>query len=181
MRPSSLIPTSPPSLPPHQNSPVFVVDCVNTAWWCCSFSQLRSTESDSEVDGRGGGGASHGTAAELEQAQGGVERCRFSPGRVAEFKDLAADPGVYDKVRVTACQLLITHPHDVVGLGSCCCCCCWSHTMIAHDHNLTRGVVAGSILCCRTLARMFCFGSMCLLYFGRASRGPTVGNDETRA
>lgn len=61
----------------------------------------RSTESDSEVDGRGGGGASHGTAAELEAAQGGVERSRFSPGRIAEFKQLAADPDVYDKVRHT--------------------------------------------------------------------------------
>lgn len=65
-----------------------------------STSQLdhRSTESDSEVDGRGGGGASHGTAAELEAAQGGVERSRFSPGRIEEFKKLAADPRVYDKV-----------------------------------------------------------------------------------
>lgn len=59
----------------------------------------RSTESDSEVDGRGGGGASHGTAAELEAAQGGVERSRFSPGRIAEFKQLASDPDVYNKVR----------------------------------------------------------------------------------
>lgn len=53
------------------------------------------------MDGRGGGGASHGTAAELEAAQGGVERSRFSPGRIAEFKQLAADPDVYDKVRHT--------------------------------------------------------------------------------
>ena len=60
---------------------------------------FRSTESDSEVDGRGGGGASHGTAAELEKAQGGVERSRFSPARIAQFKELAADPRVYDKVR----------------------------------------------------------------------------------
>lgn len=52
------------------------------------------------MDGRGGGGASHGTAAELEAAQGGVERSRFSPGRIAEFKQLAADPEVYEKVRV---------------------------------------------------------------------------------
>lgn len=59
----------------------------------------RSTESDSEVDGRGGGGASHGTAAELEQAQGGIERSRFSPGRIAEFKQLASDPRVYEKVK----------------------------------------------------------------------------------
>ncbi|CAM9663427.1 unnamed protein product [Ectocarpus sp. 8 AP-2014] len=59
---------------------------------------FRSTESDSEVDGRGGGGASHGTAAELEAAQGGVERSRFSPGRIAEFKQLAADPRVYEKL-----------------------------------------------------------------------------------
>lgn len=51
------------------------------------------------MDGRGGGGASHGTAAELEAAQGGVERSRFSPGRIAEFKQLAADPDVYNKVR----------------------------------------------------------------------------------
>ena len=51
------------------------------------------------MDGRGGGGASHGTAAELEAAQGGVERSRFSPGRIAEFKQLAADPDVYSKVR----------------------------------------------------------------------------------
>ena len=71
------------------------------AWFCstvCSPLANRSTESDSEVDGRGGGGASHGTAAELEKAQGGVERSRFSPGRIAQFKELAADPSVYDKV-----------------------------------------------------------------------------------
>ncbi|CAM9351382.1 unnamed protein product [Ascophyllum nodosum] len=59
---------------------------------------FRSTESDSEVDSRGGGGASHGTAIELEQAQGGVERSRFSLGRIAEFKQLAADPRVYEKL-----------------------------------------------------------------------------------
>lgn len=66
------------------------------------LTATRSTESDSEVDGRGGGGASHGTAAELEQAQGGVERSRFSPGRIAEFKKLAADPRVYEKVGVAS-------------------------------------------------------------------------------
>ena len=52
------------------------------------------------MDSRGGGGASHVTAIELEQAQGGVERSRFSLGRIAEFKQLAADPRVYEKVRI---------------------------------------------------------------------------------
>lgn len=58
------------------------------------------------MDGQGGGGASHGTAAELEAAQDGVERSRFSPGRIEEFKQLAADPRVYEKVRVSAQNLL---------------------------------------------------------------------------
>lgn len=68
----------------------------------------RSTESDSDVDGRGGGGASHGTAADLEQAQGGIERSRFSPARIAEFKQLAADPQVYEKVS----QLIVSCSSD---------------------------------------------------------------------
>lgn len=62
------------------------------------------------MDGRGGGGASHGTAAELEKAQGGVERSRFSPGRIEQFKELAADPSVYDKVRRLPSR-------DLVGSG----------------------------------------------------------------
>lgn len=75
---------------------MFFAPCID---YSCCVSYNRSTESDSEVDGRGGGGASHGTAAELEAAQDGVERSRFSPGRVKEFKQLAADPLVYEKVR----------------------------------------------------------------------------------
>lgn len=71
----------------------------------------RSTESDSEVDSHGGGGPSHGTAADLEQAQGGVERSRFSQGRIAEFKELAADPRVYEKVAVLFALTSVTPAH----------------------------------------------------------------------
>lgn len=78
----------------------------------------RSTESDSEVDSHGGGGASHGTAADLEQAQGGVERSRFSPGRIAEFKQLAADPRVYEKVAVLLLPMHVSSRGE--GLAETC-------------------------------------------------------------
>lgn len=78
------------------------------------LDKRRSIESDSEVDGRGGASGAHGTAAELEQAQGGIERSRFSPGRIAEFKELAADPRVYDKVgcyiRFCPCPTKTSYP-----------------------------------------------------------------------
>lgn len=62
------------------------------------------------MDSRGGAHGAHGTAAEFEQSQGGVEKSRFSPSRIEEFKQLAADPRVYEKVRPYGTRSVRPHP-----------------------------------------------------------------------